>query len=66
MNISSLKHNKIRNKSFAKLAIKLSEETSELNQVLMKHIFYQRYDKQIKAEIKDVKLMIEQIERILG
>lgn len=63
MHISTLKSKRIRNKEFAKLAIKLSEELSELNQVLMKHIFYQRYQNQILSEIKDVEKMILQIKK---
>jgi len=65
MNISSLKSKRIRNKDFAKTAIKLSEEMAELNQILMKHIFYQRFTHQILAEIKDVKMMITEIEKKL-
>lgn len=63
MNISSLKSKRIRNKDFAKVAIKLSEEMAELQQVLMKHIFYQRYQTQILSEIKDVEKMILQIKK---
>ena len=65
MNWENFKNKTIKNVPLALKVIKFGEEIGELQQVLAKQCFTDRYRKKILAEIKDVETMLTQIKKEL-